>query len=397
MVSAPRFLSLNQCLGVKATVSSAVSSAVLSAALSVTLFLSCTLAQDLVVGVSFDGGDWFDRSFNEGTWNGVKRAVDGLDDKDIDVIVYNDPTGSRFRGLDKIAETGLDIMVSAGFLQADAIAEASADFPDINFVLIDAVVENDNVRSVLFREQEGSFLVGYLAGSLTRSGVLGFVGGMDIPLIRAFDLGYQEGVLAACPDCEIRSDYIGTTAEAWNDPERAFELAEAQQANGADIIYAAAGASGNGVIDFVTSVACYTPEVGRDTPLTSILTSLAKSEVYNRSCGADSHPLFFIGVDSNQNYQGDTDNDPETLNHGLTSMLKRVDVAAFNAVNDVNGNSFTGGIQNLGLAEEGVGYALDEYNRALIPEGLVAELERIKAEIISGERPVTDYREIVGE
>ena len=225
-------------------------------------------AQDMVVGVSFDGGDWFDRSFNEGTWDGVKRAVDSLDNKEVDVIVYNDPSGSRLTGLDKIAETGLDIMVSAGFLQAEAIAEASAAFPEINFVLIDAIVENDNVRSVLFREQEGSFLVGYLAGSLTRSGVVGFVGGMDIPLIHAFDLGYQEGVLAACPDCEVRSDYIGTTPEAWNSPDRAFELAEAQHSSGADIIYAAAGASGNGVIDFVTSKACYTPIGERDTPLT---------------------------------------------------------------------------------------------------------------------------------
>lgn len=354
--------------------------------------MSLVWAQDIVVGVSFDGGDWFDRSFNESTWDGVKRAVGTLE-QDVDVIVYNDPSGSRLTGLDKIAQSDLDIMVSAGFLQAEAIAEASAAFPEVDFVLIDAVVDNDNVRSVLFREHEGSFLVGYLAGSLTRSGVVGFVGGMDVELIRAFDLGYQEGVLAACPSCEIRSDYVGTTPEAWNNPERASALAEAQQASGADIIYAAAGASGNGVIDFITSIACYTPAAKRTSPLTDIAAALEKSETYTQSCGPETHPLFFIGVDSNQNYQGDTDGNPETLNHGLSSMLKRVDVAAFNAINDAARGSFTGGIQSLGLAEDGVGYALDDYNRALIPESLVEELELIKSEIISGERQVTDYRE----
>ena len=393
MYSTRRFsLLLSQLLNKRLSQRLNFRTAVLSAVL---VFIACALAQDIVVGVSFDGGDWFDRSFNEGTWDGVKRAVDTLEDRDVDVIVYNSATNADFAGFDKIAKTGLDIMVSAGFTQAKAITEASSAYPNVNFVLIDAVVENDNVKSILFREQEGSFLVGYLAGSLTRSGVVGFVGGMDIPLIRSFDLGYQEGVLAACQDCEIRSDYVGTTPEAWNNPERAFNLAKTQQTSGADIIYAAAGASGNGVIDFVTSAACYTPEVERDTPLIPIVAGLAKSEAYTRSCGADSHPLFFIGVDSNQNYQGDTDNNPETLNHGLTSMLKRVDVAAFNAIDEASKGTFTGGIQSLGLAEDGVGYALDEYNRALIPESLVVELERIKAEIISGERPVTDYREII--
>ncbi len=363
-------------------------------ALTFTLALGLAGAQDYLVGVSFDGGGWFDRSFNEGAWSGVTRAVSergGL--HDIDVLVYNGPPETLLEGLSSIAESGLDLMVSAGFLQEAAVAFAAAEFPEANFVLIDAVVDAPNVRSVLFREHEGSFLVGYLAGTLSQTGVIGFVGGMDIPLIRAFDLGYQEGVTAACPTCIVLSDYIGDTPEAWSDRARARELAEAQQAQGADIIYAAAGDSGNGVIEYVTETMCYAPGLElRPTPLAELLPGIAKSSAYRESCDGR-QPLFFIGVDSNQNFQGDTDGDPATLNHGLTSMLKRVDVAAYNAVADMVQGSFAGGLQSLGLAEEGVGYALDQYNQGLIPASLIAQLEAIKGEIISGAREVTDYRQ----
>lgn len=357
-------------------------------------------AQEYVVGVSFDGGGWFDRSFNEGTWRGVTRAVgEAGSEHDIDILVYNGPADTTLSALNSIAESGLDLMVSAGFLQQAAVAQAAEQHPEVGFVLIDAVVDAPNVRSVLFREHEGSYLVGYIAGSLSQTGVVGFVGGMDIPLIRAFDLGYQQGVVAACPECTVLSDYVGETPEAWSNPQRARELAQAQQAQGADIIYAAAGDSGNGVIAFVTDTQCFSPgqlELRR-TPLTAVVAELPKSAGYAAKCGAGSQPLFFIGVDSNQNDLGDTDGDPATLNHGLTSMLKRVDVAAYNAVMDMLSGTFEGGMQNLGLAEDGVGYALDEYNRALIPESLVAQLETIEQEIISGRRTVRDYREEVGQ
>ncbi len=360
----------------------------------IALLLPSALAQDYVFSVTFDGGGWFDRSFNEGTWRGLSQAVGELSsDYAIDVLLFDGPPETAERGLGNLAASGIDLMVAAGFLQEDAIRSVSTAFPNVAFVLIDAVVDNPNVRSVLFREHEGSFLVGYLAGRMSQTGIVGFVGGMDIPLIRAFDLGYQEGVRAACPECRVLSSYVGDTPAAWNDPETARALAAEQHARGADIIYAAAGASGMGVIAFVTEAMCFDPGPLplRQTPLTTALAEVPKSAAYQAQCQGR-QPLFFIGVDSNQNYLGDTDGDPATLNHGLTSMLKRVDVAAYNAVYDVVRGTFSGGVQNLGLAEDGVGWALDDYNRALIPQGVVEELERIREQIIAGELIVPDYR-----
>lgn len=364
------------------------------------LCFSLAFAQDYVFGITFDAGGKFDRSFNEGTWNGLSKAVEELrDEYDIEVLEFEGTPDTAAEGQRRIAAQGAELILAPGFLQADAVSAVSSEFPDTNFVLLDAVAENPNVRSVLFKEQEGSFLVGYLAGTMTQTGVVGFVGGMDIPLIRAFDLGYQEGVMAACPDCKVISNYVGVTPAAWNDPARAKELATTQQAQGADIIYAAAGASGNGVIDFVNEAMCYNPSslpssiTPRGTPLTAQMETIEKSDDYTSACGPADLPLFFIGVDANQNYLGDTDNNPATLNHGLTSMVKRIDVAAYDAVYDVVNDEFESGVVNLGLAEDGVGYALDEYNGALIPEDLVTELEAIKGDIIDGEIVVTDYRQ----
>jgi basic membrane protein A and related proteins len=357
------------------------------------LALTFTFAQDYIMGINFDAGGKFDKSFNEGTFNGFDRAIKAqiADGVDIEQVEFEGTPETFGQGLRQMAENGADLIVAPGFAQTDAIASISTEFPDTNFVLIDSVVENPNVRSVVFKEHEGSYLVGFIAGSLSQTGVVGFVGGMDIPLIRKFDLGYQEGVKAACADCTIISNYVGTTPAAWNDPAKAKELAGAQQAQGADIIYAAAGASGNGVIDFVNQTMCYTSDSIRETPLAATVAVLEKSAAYNEQCGEGSQPLFFIGVDSNQNYLGDTDGNPDTLNHGLTSMLKRVDVAAENAVNDVVAGTFSGGILSLGLAEDGVGYALDDYNNVLIPQEVLDAVEAAKASIIAGETVVTDF------
>ncbi len=358
--------------------------------------LPLAAAQDYVFGITYDAGGKFDGSFNEGTFNGLSQAVSELEEEDglaIDVLEFEGTPDTAAEGQRNIASQGAELVIAPGFLQADAITAVSSEFPDTNFVLIDAVAENPNVRSVLFKEHEGSYLVGYLAGAMTQTGTVGFVGGMDIPLIRAFDLGYQEGVQAACPECRIVSNYVGSTPAAWNDPARARELATTQQAQGADIIYAAAGASGNGVIDFVNQTMCFEPQGDlRASPLADVLASVETSAAYTEACGEGSQPLFFIGVDSNQNPRGDTDEDPATLNHGLTSMLKRVDTAAYNAVYDVADGAFEGGVQTLGLAEDGVGYALDDYNRALVPEAVVSELETVRESIVSGETVVTDFR-----
>jgi basic membrane protein A len=361
------------------------------------LLMGSALAQDFVFGINFDAGGKFDRSFNEGTWRGMVRAIEELDSMDIELLEFEGTPDTSAQGLRNMAAEGSELIVAPGFAQADALSSVSSEFQDTSFVIIDAVVEAPNVRSVIFKEHEGSYIVGYLAGTMSQTGVVGFVGGMDIPLIRKFNLGYEEGVLAACSDCTVISNYTGVTPAAWNDPARAKELATLQHGQGADIVYAAAGASGNGVIDWANETMCYDPtnlpdDVSpRATPLSSIASSIAKSEAYTSSCEDGSEPVFFIGVDSNQNFLGDTDNDPSTLNHGLTSMLKRVDVASANAVMDVVNGSFNGGLQVLGLGEEGVGYSLDEFNESLIPAELQLELELITDAIISGETVVTDF------
>jgi basic membrane protein A len=361
--------------------------------LLVAALLTVASAQDFVFGLNFDAGGKFDGSFNEGTFRGMERAIAELEagGLEIDLLEFEGTPETSAAGLRAMSEQGADLIVAPGFNQALSIESVSAEFADTLYVLIDAVVDGPNVRSVVFKEHEGSFLVGYIAGMLSQTGVVGFVGGMDIPLIRAFDSGYQQGVLAACPECTIISNYVGVTPAAWNDPAIAKELATAQRAQGADIIYAAAGASGNGVIDFVNETKCYTGAT-RTTPLTEALASVPTYPAYDAACPAGSQPLFFIGVDSNQNFRGDVDGDSTTLNHGLTSMLKRVDVAAANAAQDVAAGTFTAGLVVLGLAEAGVGYALDEYNAALLPADLIAALEVISAEIIAGDRVVIDVR-----
>ena len=368
--------------------------------LLVSLSFGLVLAQDYVMGINYDAGGKFDGSFNEGSWNGFSQALEELSGEyDIEMLEFEGTPETSAQGLRQMASAGADLIVAPGFSQADAIHNLSSEYPDTMFVNLDGGVEspNSNELYVTFKEHEGSFLVGYLAGMLTQTGVVGFVGGMDIPLIHNFETGYEQGLLAACPDCRLIANYVGVTPDAWNDPARAKELATAQQGQGADIIYAAAGASGNGVIDFVTETMCYTADDLRETPLTSVVAELPKSEAYSENCGEGSQPLFFIGVDSNQNHLGDTDDDPATLNHGLTSMLKRVDVAAYNAVMDVVNGTFEGGSVALGLAEDGVGYALDEYNEALVPQDVIDAVEAVRAEIVAGEASVQSYYEQTGQ
>ena len=364
-----------------------------SGLLLVALIFSAGFAQDYVMGINFDAGGKFDGSFNEGTFNGFTRALEELSNEyDIEPLEFEGTPDTAAQGLRQMASDGADLIIAPGFNQADAVHSLSAEFPDTFFVSLDGFAEepNDNELYVAFAEHQGSYLVGYIAGSMSQTGTVGFVGGMDIPLIQKFDLGYQEGVMAACPDCEIISNYVGSTPAAWNDPARAKELAASQQAQGADIIYAAAGQSGNGVIDFVTETMCYEGAT-KETALTATAAATPKSSAYEAACGENSQPLFYIGVDSNQNPAGDTDGDVATLNHGLTSMLKRVDVAAENAMFNVVNDEFESGYVTLDLAADGVGYAMDEYNEALIPSELITELDGVSEQIASGEIEVTDY------
>ncbi len=296
--------------------------------------------------VVFDMGGKFDKSFNEGVYNGVERfkKETGIDYAEFEVT---NPS-QREQAIRNFARRGNDPILAVGFAQADALEKVAKEFPNIKFSIIDGVVQLPNVQSILFKEHEGSYLVGVLAALASKSGKVGFIGGMDIPLIRKFACGYAQGVKAAKPAAEIFQNMTGTTPAAWRDPVKGGELAKSQIDRGADVIYAAAGGTGIGVLQ----------------------------------TAADNGKLG-VGVDSNQNH----------LHPGkvLTSMLKRVDTAAYGAFMAAKNNSFKAGFANLGLAEDGVGWALDDNNKALITDDMKKAVEAAAADIKSGKVKVHDY------
>jgi len=303
-------------------------------------------AADFTPAVVFDMGSKFDKSFNEAAWNGAERfkAETGIAYREFEV---SNPA-MREQAIRNMARRGARIVVAMGFAQAAAVEAVAREFPGTKFTLVDMVVDLPNVQSLIFKEHEGSFLVGMAAAMASKTGKVGFVGGMDIPLIRKFALGYVEGARYVNPDIEIYQNMTGTTPAAWNDPTKGGELARSQFDRGADVVYAAAGGTGIGVY-----------QAARDAG------KLA------------------IGVDSNQNYLH-----PGTM---LTSMVKRVDVAVYEAFKSARDGSWKGGVQILGLAEDGVGWALDEYNRRLVPAGMEAAIEQARQDIIAGRIVVTDY------
>jgi len=303
-------------------------------------------AADVRPAVIYDLGGKFDRSFNQASYEGAERFKAETSIAYEEFELQND--AQREQALRRFAERGHNPIIVTGFAYATAIDTVAQEFPDTSFVIIDEEVDQPNVRSVKFSEQEGSYLVGLLAAMASKTGKVGFVGGMDIPLIQKFACGYVQGVKATNPDAQVFQNMTGTTGAAWNDPVRGGELAKAQMGQGADVIYHAAGGTGVGVLQ----------------------------------AAADAGKLG-IGVDSNQDY----------LHPGnvLTSMLKRVDLATYDAMMDVRNDSFTPGLQVLGLAQDGVGYSVDEYNEKLITPEMKAAAEAAKAKIISGEIAVHDF------
>ena len=303
-------------------------------------------AEDFTPAVVFDMGGKFDKSFNEAAFNGAERfkADSGIQYREFEVT---NPS-MREQALRNMARRGAQVVVAMGFAQAAAVETVAQEFPETKFTLIDMVVNLPNVQSVIFKEHEGSFLVGMAAALASETGKVGFVGGMDIPLIRKFALGYVEGAKHINPDIDIFQNMTGTTPSAWNDPTRGGELARSQFDRGADVVYAAAGGTGIGVYQ-----------------------------------AAKDAGKLAIGVDSNQNYMH-----PGTM---LTSMIKRVDVAVYESFRDAREGTWQGGIQILGLAEDGVGWALDEHNRSLIPAEVEAAIEQAREDIIAGKIAVTDY------
>ncbi len=315
-------------------------------------FLGATAVTALVAGAAFadpaliyDLGGKFDKSFNEAAFNGAERwaAETGGSFRDIEL----QSEAQREQAVRRFAERGDNPVITTGFSIAPIVEMLAAEYPDTTFVVIDAVADAPNVRSVLFSEHEGSYLVGLLAGMASESGTVGFVGGMDVPLIRGFACGYAQGVVAANPDANVIINYTGTTPSAWNDPVRGGEIARAQHSQGADVIFAAAGGTGIGVLQTAADL-----------------------------------NILSIGVDSNQNY----------LHPGqvLTSMLKRVDNAVFAAMSE--GPDLETGIVVMDLASGGVGWALDEHNDALITPAMREAAAEAEAAIIAGTLTVHDYR-----
>ena len=303
-------------------------------------------AEDFMPAVVFDMGGKFDKSFNEAAYNGAERfkADSGIEYRDFEVT----NPAMREQALRNMARRGAQVVVAMGFAQAAAVETVAQEFPDTKFTLIDMVVDLPNVQSVIFKEHEGSFLVGMAAAMTSQTGKVGFVGGMDIPLIRKFALGYVEGAKYVNPDIEVFQNMTGTTPSAWNDPTKGGELARSQFDRGADVVYAAAGGTGIGVYQ-----------------------------------AAKDAGKLAVGVDSNQNYLH-----PGTM---LTSMIKRVDVAVYESFTAAQDGTWQGGIQILGLAEDGVGWALDEHNRSLVSAEVEAAIEQARKDIIAGTIAVTDY------
>ncbi|AIZ44522.1 membrane protein [Deinococcus radiopugnans] len=352
--------------------------------LALAVSVSLAGAQNIRVGLAYDAGGKFDKSFNQSAYEGSQRAKQklGVQVKDFEP---SDPS-QVIQGVRSFANEGFDLTIGVGFANNASITQVAKENPDLYFGLVDDISDAKNVASLTFSEQEGSYLVGYLAALNSSTGVVGFVGGMDIPLIHKFEAGYTAGVKAANPKARVIAQYVGTTPDAWNNPGKAKEIAGSMRSKGADIIFAAAGASGNGVIDYVKQTQCI--KAGNLPSGVKFVSdnfkNVKKSAAYTKACAGNTRPMFFIGVDSNQNYLGDFDKNPATMNHGLTSMVKRVDNAVYQLIESVKDDKFKGGSRVFGLKDGGVGYAVDQYNKALISSAQVAKVEGIKAQIISG-------------
>lgn len=312
------------------------------------------------VGIVFDIGGKNDRSFNAAAWEGVKRAQ-----ADLDICLYDVEPGNPTSiepAMRAFAEKNFDLIIGVGFAQGPIMQKVALDYPNNKFAIVDGMIfEADgktplkNVASLVFREHEGSFLVGMIAASKSKTGTLGFLGGMDIGLIHRFATGYEEGAHFVNPDIKVIVNYVGVTDAAWNNPGKGKELSLAQIEKGADVIFTAAGNSGLGAFDAV--------------------------EQFGKNAQGEANK-FVIGVDSNQN----------GVKPGfvLTSMVKKVDVAVYDVIKDLLNGQFTGGSVVFGLDKDGVAYAMDHNNKALIPDDVINKVEAARTKIGTGEITVTD-------
>jgi len=299
----------------------------------------------ITIGLVLDKGGKDDKSFNSAAVAGAARAA-----KDFGVTIKDveSPDDAAFEpAMRTFAERGIPLVIGIGFAQQDPMKKVAPQFPGTHFAVVDAVVEGPNVTSLMFEEHEGSYLVGYLAGLATKTNKVGFVGGMEVALIRRFLMAYEAGVKAANPNATVYNNFVGITAAAWANPNKGKELALTQISRGADIIFHAAGASGMGVFDAV-----------------------------------EEKKVFIIGVDSNQN----------AIKPGrvLTSMLKRVDIAVYDVIKDQVNGTFKAGTHSFGLKDRGIDYAVDSNNEALIAP-YTERLEKVRNDIIAGKVNIPDY------
>ena len=298
------------------------------------------------IGVVYDSGGKFDKSFNELAYESALRVQNELG---WDMVEFEASNNTQIeQGMRKIADRGASLIVAMGFAQADAVAAVAPDYPDTNFVAVDVCWVDDpasNIYQACYKEHEGSFLVGMIAAMASESGTIGFVGGMDIPLIRKFQGGYEQGAQYVNPNITVLANMTGTTPEAWNNPTKGAELTKAQIDGGADVVYQAAGGTGIGVLQ----------------------------------AAADAG-IMGIGVDTNQNWMH-----PGNM---LTSMLKRLDLTIFEQAQKTDAGTFESGIHILGLAEGMVGYATED---GMVTSAMEAAVQSAAADIVSGSMEVADW------
>lgn len=311
------------------------------------LAASSAFAADFSPALVYSPSGKFDKSFNEAAYHGADKFKKEFDIGYREAQVQND--AQKEQVLRNLARHHSDLIVAMGFSFSQAIETVAQEYPDVKFTLIDAVAKGPNVQSILFKQEEGSFLVGMAAQMASKTDKIGFIGGMDVPVIRAFACGYKQGAHYADNKVEVIENMAGSTPQAFNDPARGTELAKSQFDRGVDVVFAAAGNTGVGVLQ-------------------------AASDAGKLS----------IGVDSNQNhlYPGSV----------LTSMLKRVDVATYQAFKSAMDGTWKPGVQNLGLKEGGVDWVIDQYNRSLITPEMEKKIDAARDDIIAGKLKVVDYR-----
>ena len=318
----------------------------LATALAACMSIGAVQAAEVMPAVVFDMGGKFDKSFNESVHNGAEAFTKASGIAVREFEPQNDT--QREQALRNFARRGQDPIIAVGFNQAASVKTIAAEFPALRFVIIDSVAEAPNVQSILFREEQGSYLAGMLAALRSGTGKIGFVGGMDIPLIRKFACGYTQGARVVNPSIEVLQNMTGSTPAAWADPVRGAELARSQIERGADVVFQAAGATGVGVLQAAA-------DAGK----------------------------FGIGVDSNQNYLHP--------GHVLTSMVKQIDIATRSALETARAGNWRPGTRVLGLAEDGVGLVFDGNNAGIVTAEMRGRVDQAKADIIAGRVTVHDY------